>query len=281
MQKRRILQLTLRDAGFCSDSCSRLRSLTWEGKRSYQGAQTLSPNICSVVETGRRSYLSQKVSQIRWTRPLKVKSTWNCVCISWSQENMSWSKTGIFSSVYRPAIGNQSWWKELKSLNLRGSPPLKEVILLCLLSFPNAPERNKTLPHSSAILKECWDELPHTRKAKWDEGLGRALAENKTPKSDVNVVISSCGTSIRLSVEESCWLCGVLGHKSANPSPLFREYKSLIKDLKCWIKRSVKIIFFSGTCKFKKDIVISGKFPLAFPLYLSITCGGEQSWKAL
>lgn len=57
-------------------------------------------------------------------------------------------------------------------------------------------------------------------------GLGRALvAENKAPKSDVNVLIYSCGIWIRLLVEESCCLCCVLGHRSANPSALFREFK--------------------------------------------------------
>lgn len=57
-------------------------------------------------------------------------------------------------------------------------------------------------------------------------GLGRALvAENKVSTSDVNVLIDSCGIQIRLLVEESCCLCSVLGHRSANPSALFREFK--------------------------------------------------------
>lgn len=71
-------------------------------------------------------------------------------------------------------------------------------------------------------------------------------------------------------MEESCWLCVVLEHRGANPSTLFREFKSPIKDLKYWIRRTVEIIFCSVTCKFKKDVVISGKFPLAFPLCLSL-----------
>lgn len=43
-------------------------------------------------------------------------------------------------------------------------------------------------------------------------------------------------------MEESCWLCVVLEPRSANPSALFREFKSLTKDLKYWIRRSVENI---------------------------------------
>lgn len=56
-------------------------------------------------------------------------------------------------------------------------------------------------------------------------GLGSALdGENKAPKSDANV-INSCDIWIRLLVEESCWLYCVLGHTSANPRALFRQFK--------------------------------------------------------
>lgn len=87
------------------------------------GAQTQPQDMLSGEE--RQEELSEPKSfQTRWTRSLKVKSYWNYVCFSWSQENMSWRKTDIFSSVYRPAMGNQPRWKELEFLNLRGSPPL-------------------------------------------------------------------------------------------------------------------------------------------------------------
>lgn len=42
--------------------------------------------------------------------------------------------------------------KQLESLNLRGSPRLRVVVWLWSFSFSDAPEGNKTSPHSVEVL---------------------------------------------------------------------------------------------------------------------------------